>query len=105
GHREEALALEVGRELGVPDVDAVRLDRSLRALERAIAGLDPALEAGELAPEGRDAEVLDLEADRGVDRIDIPGPGGKGYRCLLGCRCHADSFLLRLHLLTPQPTR
>src|SRR5438874_442284 len=105
GHVEEVLALEVGRELGVPDVDAVRPDRSLDALERAIAGLDPALEAGELAPEGRDAEVLDLEADRRMDRIDVPGPGRKGYGCLLGCRCHADSFLLRLHLLVPQPRR
>jgi hypothetical protein len=80
----------VAGELPVTDVDAVDAYGALDAIERAVGRLEGALVAGEAATERRDAEVLDLEADRRVDRVDGPGAGGNLY---CGCGTHCCCLL------------
>ena len=71
---EEVGRLQVGRQVLVLDVDARRPWPRPRGSPRIVVDDQLGLDLAELALERAD-EVLDLEADRGVDRVELPGAG------------------------------
>src|SRR6202035_4757031 len=89
---EEVRGAQVLVPLRVPGVDAVGLDRELRA--RALAeGEDPAV-AVEATLHGDEAvEVAHLELDARARRIKDPQTGGVGRALKLGCRWCAHYLL------------
>src|ERR1700729_2775313 len=81
--------------LGLAGVDACYLDCPVGA-SAGIADLQSPLERFELTLDGRYPEVLDVELDARMDRIDLPGAGwqrcGAGGRCGRGGVGHWNSF-------------
>ena len=83
---EELGRLEVRREVLVLDVDARDLGRPGQP-RVGEGGVDLA----ELAAE-RAAHVGDLEADRGMNRVEVPGAGRQGLANLGRSHCCATSL-------------
>ena len=77
---EEVGRLEVAGEVLVLDVHARDLGRALEA-DRVLADDEGGVDLAEAALE-RPAEVLDLEADSGVHRVELPGAGRSDRQCL-----------------------
>ena len=80
---EEVRAEEMSDQLLFGNVDGRDVDGAFDRADAFVADGDVAFEAAEAAAEGGDAEMLDLEADLGVDGVDALGAGLDAY-CLFG---------------------
>src|SRR5207244_9941056 len=89
--------LQVGGQVLVFHVHARNLRRA--GDDRGLsAGIEPRSDLAELPAEGA-GEVVDLEADRGMDRVERPGP--HRHRLPGVCRnAHVHSSLSQLYLST-----